>query len=143
MTPADRHLDRRTYPRREATELAVSLRLRGQLSRCAARVIDFNRFGMAVLTDRPLAKDRRLFITLRWCTVHLDNVVGVVHNCIPQNPSGEGVAAGNAETGGYRSGIQFRTRSELQLDQNLVEAELMRLERALAEADRAAAVEAG
>lgn len=121
----------------------MSLRQRGQLARCRARVIDFNRFGMAVLTERPLDKDRRLFISLRWEEIRLDNVVGVVHNCIPHGPASDGaVPDAGATPGGYRCGIRFRTRSELQLDQHQVEIGLMRLELALARL-AASAAEAG
>jgi len=133
MNPSGRPQDRRTYPRREAPELAVTLRQRGQLARCRARVIDFNRFGMAVLTGRPLDKDRRLFISLRWEEICLENVVGVVHNCIPHEPPPhDDPPEDYGKRPGYRCGIRFRTRSELQLDQHQIEADLMRLERALA-----------
>lgn len=140
MNPSGQPQDRRTYPRREAPELAVTLRQRGQLARCRARVIDFNRFGMAVFTDRPLDKDRRLFISLRWEEIRLENVVGVVHNCIPHEPPPAGAPpedGGNRH--GYRCGIRFRTRSELQLDQQQVEVDLMRLELALAKVAASAA----
>ena len=45
----------------------------------------------------------------------MDNVIGVVHNCI-------GIADG------YRCGIQFRTCSDLQLDQEITEQDLCELE---------------
>ena len=45
----------------------------------------------------------------------VDNIIGVVHNCIAQQD-------------GFRCGIQFRTRSELQFDKDLVENVLFDLE---------------
>ena len=107
--------ERRSFPRLAGQKLEVTVRQRGQLARSSAAVMDFNRFGIALLAERAFTKDRQVFISLRLDELILDNVVGVVHNCHPHE-------------GGYRCGIQFRTRSALQLDQNLVEAVLMRLE---------------
>ena len=45
----------------------------------------------------------------------LENVIGVVHNCI-------------GLPDGYRCGIQFRTCSEFQMDQEAIERELSFLE---------------
>lgn len=94
------------------------VRARGHFSRKPARLLDFNRFGAALKTEQPLAKDKQLFITLKHPEVILPGVVGVVHNCIREND-------------GYRCGIQFRTRSDLQLDKDRIESALARLERLL------------
>jgi hypothetical protein len=107
--------DRRSLPRFIGRDLAVGLRQRGRLSRTPVTVLDFNRFGIAVLMREPLAKEKQIFLTLKCGEVRLDNVIGVVHNCIAQH-------------GGYRCGIQFRTRSELQFDKDQVERALRLLE---------------
>ena len=114
--PAHRaNSERRTLPRFAGQHLKVGLRQRGRLTRTPATVLDFNRFGIAVLIREPLAKEKQVFLTLRCGDLHLDNVIGVVHNCIVQED-------------GYRCGIQFRTRSDLQFDKDLVENALMHLE---------------
>ena len=121
--------DRRTLPRFTGDELQVALRQRGRLSRTAASVLDFNRFGIAVLIREPLPKEKQIFLSLRYREVYLDNVIGVVHNCIAQQD-------------GFRCGIQFRTRSELQFDKDLVENALFDLELAFGcgDAEQAPAV---
>lgn len=113
--------ERRTLPRFTGN-MKVSLRQRGRIARIHSTVVDFNRFGIALLTRDPLEKSKPVFLTLECGGVQLDNVVGVVHNCITQED-------------GYRCGIQFRTRSTLQFDKNLVEHTLHQLELALAERD--------
>ena len=126
--PADRdNSERRSLPRFSDRNLEVILRQRGRLSRWQTTVLDFNRFGLAVLIDEPLEKEKQIFLSLRFGDVHLDNVIGVVHNCI-------------AQRGGYRCGIQFRTRSALQFDKDLVENTLALLESnfALVAAERGA-----
>ena len=114
--------DRRTLPRFTGDDLQIALRQRGRLSRTTASVLDFNRFGIAVLIREPLPKEKQIFLSLRCGEVHLDNVIGVVHNCIPQQD-------------GFRCGIQFRTRSELQFDKDLVENVLLDLELAFGYGD--------
>lgn len=114
--PANRaNPDRRTLPRFAGQHLEVGLRQRGRLTRTRATVLDFNRFGIAVLLREPLEKEKQIFLTLRCGAVSLDNVIGVVHNCISQRD-------------GYRCGIQFRTRSDLQFDKEMVESALLQLE---------------
>ncbi len=117
--PANRTTqDRRTRQRFEGHDLEVGLRQRGRLSHTPATVLDFNRFGIAVLVCEPLEKEKQIFLTLRCGELHLDNVIGVVHNCIAQRD-------------GYRCGIQFRTRSDLQFDKDQVENALALLEAGL------------
>ena len=107
--------DRRTFPRFNGRDLEVGLRQRGRLSRIPVTVLDFNRFGIAVLMREPLPKEKQIFLTLKCGELHLDNIIGVVHNCIGQHD-------------GYRCGIQFRTRSDLQFDKDQVETALLLLE---------------
>ncbi len=95
--------------------LHVELRLSGRLARTRVEPVDFNRFGIAILVDEPIAKDKKIFLSLKHGQLVLENVVGVVHNCI-------------AKGGRFRCGIQFRTRSEMQLDKEWVERVLLDLE---------------
>lgn len=113
--PANPVSERRTLPRFTGRHLAVELRQRGKLSRTPATVLDFNRFGIAVLSSEPIPKGKQIFLTLTCGEVHLEHVIGVVHNCI-------------AQLDGYRCGVQFRTRSELQFDKDHVEQSLRHLE---------------
>ena len=113
--------DRRSLPRLAGRDLEVGLRQRGRLIRTPVTVLDFNRFGIAVLVSEPLQKEKQIFLTLRCGEIRLDNVIGVVHNCIAQRE-------------GYRCGIQFRTRSDLQFDKDQVEHTLLMLEAGFAAA---------
>ncbi len=121
--------DRRTFPRITGDHLEVILRRRGRLGRVRCEVLDFNRFGIAVLTLHPLLRqekwgnqknhgDQEIFVSLRHGETHVENVFGVVHTCFSQED-------------GFRSGIQFRTQSKLQFDKEQVEAALLRLEMGL------------
>lgn len=121
MTPWDQAEDRRQGPRFGAAGLDVALRRRGRFGAIAARALDFNRHGIAVSTTQPISKDRPVYLSLRCGAVCVDNVVGVVHNCVRQ---------GNR----FRCGIRFRLGSALQRDRRKVEALLQHLE-SVAEAD--------
>jgi hypothetical protein len=118
MPAARGNQDRRILQRFADLDLEVDLRQRGRLGRTPASVLDFNRFGIAVLVAAPLAKEKQIFLTLSCGEIRLDNVVGVVHNCIAQGD-------------GFRCGIQFRTRSDLQFDKDQVEHDLLALENSL------------
>ncbi len=107
--------DRRTFPRFTGDNLEVGVRQRGRLGRVRGTVLDFNRFGIAVLMAQPLPKDQEVFVTLRYGEDRVDNVIGVVHTCFSLDD-------------GFRCGIQFRTQSRLQFDKDLVETALWRLE---------------
>ncbi|MCZ6642692.1 MAG: PilZ domain-containing protein [Gammaproteobacteria bacterium] len=108
--------DRRTFPRFTGADLKIGLRRRGRLGRVPGRVLDFNRFGVAVQIAQRLAEDEEVFVTLRHAEARVDNVVGVVHTC-------------SAQEDGFRCGIQFRIQSKLQFDREQVEAALLSLER--------------
>ena len=69
-----------------------------------------------MIIDQPLVKESVVLVALILGESRITNVVGVVHNCI-------------AVEQGYRCGIQFRTGSSAQLDRQLIEQELMILER--------------
>lgn len=111
--------DRRDRLRFDGSRMHVALRPRGRLGVVTAQAVDFNRHGIAVQTDAPLDKDRVVFLNLRCDQVRLDNVVGVIHNCVQRGP-------------GFRCGIRFRPTSELQHDRTEVQAMLVELEAALA-----------
>ena len=90
--------DRRAEERLDGAHIAVALRPRGRLGAIAAEAVDFTRHGIAVHTDQPLAKDRTVYLSLCCGEVRVDNLVGVVHNCVHRS-------------GRYRSGIRFRPSS--------------------------------
>ena len=110
--------ERRATPRFDGQELAITVRQKGRINRIASQAVDFSRFGVAVLTNEPLDKHKPVFISLRCGALRLENVVGVVHNCLAQD-------------GQYRCGIQFRTQSTLQFDKTQVERTLLGLEACL------------
>ena len=93
----------------------VWLRRKGRLSRLEGPAIDFNRHGLAIVLDQPLPKDTNVFISLLCGDIRIDNVLGVVHNCISHEH-------------GFRCGIQFRNNSQLQFDKPKVEKGLRILE---------------
>jgi len=82
-------------------------------------VLDFNRHGLAVFLDQPLTRHHQVFLCLRTGSRRIEEIVGIVHNC-------------TAFAQGYRCGIQFRTDSTLQLDQDQIIETLAFLERAYA-----------
>jgi len=118
MRPESLH-DRRSEPRYHGSGLCAQLRLKGQLGWSSVEVLDFNRYGLAVRSDRPLPKDQIVFLSLDDGEQALERVIGVVHNCLILDV-------------GYRCGIRFRTQSSLQFDREIVEKRLRALERALA-----------
>ena len=97
--------ERRTTTRFAPNGMIVSVRRKGRLGHLQGPAHDFNRHGLALILDQPLPKDATVYVGLHAGETKLDNIIGVVHNCI-------------ALASGYRCGIQFRTYSELQLDQD-------------------------
>lgn len=118
MTSVPSLEDRRSRPRLDGTNLSVALRPRGRLGAIDAEALDFNRYGAAVHTEIPLTKDQTVYLTLRCGELQLNNLVGVVHNCLRMG-------------GKYRSGILFRLSSPLQHDRREAQEMLARLESAL------------
>ena len=107
--------ERRALPRQSAEAMTATVRPKGHLSRQAAQVLDFNHSGIAVVTARQLPTERPLFVSLVLDELCIDSVVAVAHNsCACQ--------------GGYRSGLQFRCDSELQLDSEEITATLKAME---------------
>lgn len=110
--------ERRALPRFDSRELEIWLRPRGRLARHSGLVQDFNRHGFSIIVEHAIAKDVQVFVSLSLDDVHLDNVVGVVHNCINMDDR-------------FRVGVQFRTKSDLQFDQKDVENALQSMEGAV------------
>ena len=113
------HADRRLQPRYDAAGLGITVRAKGRLARLRGMVLDFNQHGLAVFLDQPLGKHADVYLTLQIAARRIENIVGVVHNC-------------TAFSEGYRCGIQFRTSSTLQFDQDLIQSTLAALEQQFA-----------
>ena len=107
--------ERRSKTRYPSQGLYVGLRRKGRLLRLDASAQDFNRFGVAALLDQPIPVESTVYLTIACGDLKIDNLIGVVHNCISQR-------------NGYRCGIQFRTQSNLQFDGKQVECTLKQLE---------------
>lgn len=115
MVLADPKTERRELSRVNAEGFQVELRIQGRLARLQAQAVDFNRYGIAVVTESPLKERKKVYVTLRFGDLQLDNLIGVVHNCCQHQ-------------GGFRCGIRFKTHAELQTDRALVEALLTSME---------------
>jgi len=115
---AERRLNLR-YP---ADGLVVSVRKKGGLLHLQGLATDFNRHGIALLLNQALGKDSKVFISLGLGDIQIQNVVGIVHNCV-------------ALQEGYRCGIQFRTASNQQMEQTETNMRLRKLEEQFAAAD--------
>ena len=117
--------DRRRVPRYSSELLTVQLRRRGSLRQLLAATLDFNRFGVAVLSARPLNLDGFIYLELSYPEQDRNlSVVGVVHNCVRQQNQ-------------FRCGIRFRPQSSLQKHPERVEPELLALERLIAQEESA------
>ena len=91
--------ERRLKDRYPADGLVVSVRKKGGLLHLQGLATDFNRHGIALLLNQALAKDSKVYISLGFGDTQIQNVVGIVHNCV-------------ALQAGYRCGIQFRTAQQ-------------------------------
>lgn len=109
-------VNRRRSSRLETEGLLINVRRKGRLTRLVGVALDFNRYGMALVLDQPLPRECTVYLSLMCPEQKLDNVIGVVHNCV------------SIETG-YRCGIQFRLGSELQSDRRAIEKGLQVLEK--------------
>ena len=113
--PSSALAERRVAPRFRSDGLLVGVRVKGRFGRLEGVAADFNRHGVALVLDQPLPKEKVVYVTLSNGSLRLDNIVGIVHNCV-------------AQPQGFRCGVQFRTSSELQFDKHHVEHELQILE---------------
>ena len=108
-------IERRARQRSPANGLLVTVRRSGRISRLEGAAVDFSRFGVGIILDQSLPKDSLVYLKIVGAAHYLDGIIGIVHNCI-------------ALDSGYRCGIQFRTSSQRQDNQQQVEASLIRLE---------------
>jgi len=108
-------IERRARQRVPANGLLVTVRRSGRISRLEGAAVDFSRFGVGIILDQSLPKDSLVYLKIVGAAHYLDGVIGIVHNCI-------------ALDAGYRCGIQFRTSSELQDNQQQIKTSLTRLE---------------
>jgi len=118
MVRAELLAERRRLERFPAEDLDVTLRPHGRWRRLRVPALDFNRFGIALLVPRILAKHSEIHMRLKLGERCLQDVIGIVHNCLEHGD-------------GYRCGIQFRTDSAHQFDPVIVESELLAFEMAL------------
>lgn len=112
--------DRRVYPRRASRGLSATIGQGFSFRRTIAEVLDFNRHGMSLRMAHALPATEPVEIALDFDNLHIDGLVGVIHNCR------------SLADGSVRCGIQFRTGARTQLDRNAVREKLVRLEKALA-----------
>lgn len=126
MTASHPTTDRRQFLRLEAAGMNVSLRPRGRLGAMPAEAVDFNRYGIAVRTAQPITRDQPVYLNLDYGEIRVDQLVGIVHNCVRQGDR-------------YRIGIRFRLSSQLQRDRPLTERCLSCLEAAVLAAARQSA----
>lgn len=115
MTTPQTPQDRRQTPRSPAAALSVTLRPKGRIGSMTAEAVDFNRYGIAVRAAQALTLEQPVFLNLACEDVRVDQIVGIVHNCL---------RLGEA----YRIGIRFRLNSPLQRDRPLIERQLSCLE---------------
>jgi len=111
--------DRRALPRIPVVGMTATVRVSGRFVRQSATVVDFNREGATLRLDTALRTEKPVYVSVSKPPLHLDSIVGVIHNCRP------------AEDGGFRCGVQFRTGSRLQFDREATEAMLREIERTL------------
>ena len=109
------YAERRTKPRYDVAGLDILVHTQGRLARLRGMVLNFNQHGLAVFLYQPLPKHALVFQTLQMASRHIGEIIGVVHNC-------------TAFSEGYRCGIQFRTDSSMQFDQDMVREALALLE---------------
>ena len=115
MPEHSEHSERRSFPQFATRDVTVYVRPRGQIAQLPAELVDFNHHGVAMMLTVPLSKDKEVFLHLACGDIKLDDVVGVVHNCVRQGDS-------------YRCGVRFRTQSRAQFDRRLAESSLLKIE---------------
>ncbi|MFT7654588.1 MAG: hypothetical protein ACI9ON_001155 [Limisphaerales bacterium] len=113
--PEIANAERRRHKRFDVDGIIVSVRRKGRLAHLIGAAQDFNRHGIGLVIDQPLGKDTLVYLSIRSAYAKIDNIIGIVHNCISQEA-------------GYRCGIQFRTHSPLQHDRREIEKLLGELE---------------
>jgi hypothetical protein len=122
--PDDAGAERRRLARWASRNLTVWVRPKGRLRRRQAHAVDFNRYGLALLSRLPLRIDQTVLVRLHHPQLKMNsNVVGVVHNCVRHDD-------------GYRCGIRFRVTSRQQRQGGHIETALVQLEAVLTDESR-------
>ena len=85
-------------------EMSVCLKANGYRVRAPLSVLEFNRNGMALLSEQLLTHTQTLRVLVQSRTHTIGPIEATLHNCRP------------LKKGGYRCGIQFRLDSPEQLD---------------------------
>ena len=117
--------ERRTQPRFPGERICATVRIKGRWGvRQSVSVIDFNRHGMSITTDRALNAPKGLCVGLTCDDLSLPDLHAVIHNCRATVRDG---------TTSYRLGIQFRPGAKDQFDRAEVERMLERMEQRVAE----------
>ncbi len=114
--------DRRAIPRFHESTIRVTLRIPGKLGTSSGRLIDYNRYGLAVCLAGSsaliTAKTSLVALSFNVGRFHVRNALGVIHNRYR-----------NAESD--RLGIRFRIDSPSQLDAAATRQTLGELEQEL------------
>ena len=124
IEPVTARRERRALPRYAGNGLTAYVRPKGRFSRLSVDVIDFNRHGAAIHVHQPLAAEQIVYLTLKHGMTRLPRIIGVVHNCVTLES-------------GFRCGIRFRVRSDLQFDSEMIESQLAALEAMLSGLEQA------
>lgn len=113
--------ERRNFERFPVTNMKATVAVRNRFGTHQGDVVDFNRFGVTVVLRRRVPINKPLFISLKYASARLNEVVGAAHHC-RLSPDGT-----------FRCGIRFRTNSPNQLDRDETELLLESLERRVVE----------
>jgi hypothetical protein len=118
--------ERRSAQRLPVVAMRASISLQNRFGAHHGEVVDFNRHGITVALQRPIATNRPLIVELTYQTLRLGGIVGAAHHCR------------YTREGSFRCGIRFRTNSPAQLDRDEIDQRLIDIERALGAALTAA-----
>jgi len=122
MSAAVLQADRRAIPRFDDSTVRVAIRVPGQLGISSGRLIDFNRYGLAVCLAGSsaliTANTSVVAVSFHIGQFHIHNALAAIHNRYRLQQ-------------GWRLGIRFRIDSPSQLDAATVRQSLLDLERAL------------
>jgi hypothetical protein len=122
MSAAVIQADRRAIPRFNASTIRVNVRIPGKLGTSSGRLIDFNRYGLAVCLAGSsaliTAKTSLVALSFNVGRFHVHNALGVIHNRYRLQA-------------GERLGIRFRVDAPSQLDAAAMRHTLSELEQAL------------
>lgn len=122
MSVAQIQADRRAIPRFLDSTIRVTVRIPGKLGTSSGRLIDYNRYGLAVCLAGSsaliTAKTTLVALSFKVGRFHVRNALGVIHNRYRTIDSD-------------RLGVRFRVDSPSQLDAAAMQKTLKELEQAL------------